>query len=165
MSSYGFVYILTNDYMPGIYKLGCTERSPHTRCEELGKSSGVPWPFRVLCYIEVDNFQSVERDLHKWLGDSRVSPDREFFEGSLIYAIRLLYWLPKRLSFVAPGQPGDPPLLWGFQGCGTACEPQDLPNPWARKSDEPFDDSKAGHGAEVIPIAQVQVQAQNGEGS
>lgn len=102
MADYGFVYILTNEYMPDVYKVGCTERSPHARAEELSKPTGVPAPFNVLCYIECQNFQEEERNLHQWLADYRISNSREFFHEGLEYAVRLLYWHPRRFSFCAP---------------------------------------------------------------
>lgn len=99
MSQIGFVYILVNDYMPDVYKVGCTERSPHERAAELSKGTAVPDPFNVLCYIEVENFQVVERQAHDWLAHYRISPQREFFHMGIEDAVRYLYWYPKRLSF------------------------------------------------------------------
>lgn len=77
--SYGFVYLLGNAAMPCYYKIGCTERSPHRRAEELSAGTGVPHPFQVLLYIEADNFQKVEQRLHQELSDFRPNPSREFF--------------------------------------------------------------------------------------
>jgi hypothetical protein len=133
--TYGFVYILVNDYMTA-FKVGCTERSPHARAEELSKATGVPAPFRVLCYIEVPEFQSVERDLHKWLDEHRVSPGREFFDdGALAHAVRLMLWHRKRLSFVEPQEYGD------CQDCGQTAEYTAYGNPdrdpWAPQPQSP----------------------------
>lgn len=102
MSKYGFVYILVNDYMPDVYKVGCTERSPHERAAELSNHTGVPAPFKVLCYIEVQDFQAVEKKVHGWLQAYRLA-GREFFFGEVVYAVRLLFWLRDRVSFVVPG--------------------------------------------------------------
>jgi hypothetical protein len=77
--SYGFVYLLGNPAMPCFYKIGCTERSPHARAKELSAASGVPQPFHVLLYIEVQDFQRVERKFHREMSDFRASGDREFF--------------------------------------------------------------------------------------
>lgn len=100
MSSYGFVYMLVNDYMT-CFKIGCTERSPHLRAEELSGSTGVPLPFRVACYIETPSFQTVERHIHEWLDSYRVSRSREFFkDAGKAGAFRLLRWYPHRLAFV-----------------------------------------------------------------
>lgn len=99
MSSYGFVYMLVNDYM-SCFKIGCTERSPHLRAEEISGSTGVPSAFKVACYIEVRAFQEVERTFHEMLGTWRVSQNREFFEDSAkAYAFRLLRWYPESLAF------------------------------------------------------------------
>ena len=99
MSKRGFVYVLGNPWMPDLYKIGCTERSPHERAAELSNHTGVPAPFQVLCYIECEDFQAVEQGAHKWLHEHRVSNGREFFEGCLAQAVAFLWWNPKRLSF------------------------------------------------------------------
>ena len=46
-SSKGSVYVLESDAMPGFYKIGWTERSPHERAKELSGTS-VPSPYRVV---------------------------------------------------------------------------------------------------------------------
>lgn len=99
MSSFGFVYILDNECMPDLIKIGCSERSPHARAAELSGSTGVPVDFRVLCYAEFENFQNIERQLHQWCGGHRVNSRREFFHGCLKFAVRRLWWHPERLSF------------------------------------------------------------------
>jgi hypothetical protein len=96
----GFVYILTNQYFAyDVFKIGCTERSPHERAAELSKSTGVPAPFEVLCYMEVENFQLAERAVHEWLKNYRISSNREFFEGGLHHAVCWMWHHPKRLAF------------------------------------------------------------------
>jgi hypothetical protein len=89
--NYGFVYIMANRGMPGIYKLGFTDRSPNRRAEELSNSSGVPCPFQVVCYVEVSNARSVEQELHAALDKYRVSPGREFFKCDLLILADLLF--------------------------------------------------------------------------
>lgn len=81
--SYGFVYVLANPAMPGIYKVGFTERSPSLRCEELSRSTSVPCEFDLVCYAEYENAQEREREVHSLLADVRVSANREFFGGDL----------------------------------------------------------------------------------
>jgi hypothetical protein len=102
----GFVYILTNQYFAyDVFKIGCTERSPHERAAELSKSTGVPAPFEVLCYMEVENFQLAERAVHEWLKNYRISSNREFFEGGLHHAVCWMWHHPKRLAFCSiPGR-------------------------------------------------------------
>ncbi|WP_137137356.1 GIY-YIG nuclease family protein [Pseudomonas asiatica] len=42
--NYGFIYCLGNQAMPGIYKIGMTERAPSQRCLELSNSTSAPLP-------------------------------------------------------------------------------------------------------------------------
>ena len=111
MSQIGFVYILTNDYMPDVYKVGCTERSPHERAAELSRSTGVPYPFEVLCYMEIADFQREEKRIHDWLASYRISAQREFFHIGVDCAVRYLFWHPERLTFCCPGRNGAVNLL------------------------------------------------------
>ena len=137
--TFGFVYILVNEYMPGVYKVGCTERSPHARAEELSKHTGVPAPFKVLCYIEVADFQNVERRLHEWLQAYRISASREFFMDGLEYAVRLLWWNRERVSFTEVGI--GPDGCWSPLADVLAEEGwtrlQDSPDPWAPAEPKP----------------------------
>ena len=78
--NYGFIYCLSNPSMPGIYKVGKTDRAPSQRCFELSNSTSVPEPFYILFYVEVDNALQTERVLHREFDTVRVSPNREFFQ-------------------------------------------------------------------------------------
>lgn len=133
--TYGFVYILANDYMRDVIKIGCTERSPLARAEELSKPTGVPYPFRVLCYIEIEDFQRVERDVHERLVEHRISPNREFFHGCLNEAVALLWWWPERRSFCDAtwntGASNETELLMmlGTRN-GNLVDLSQLPKPW-----------------------------------
>lgn len=80
MANYGFVYCLGHDLMPGVFKIGMTDRSPSKRCEEISSSTGVPGPFDVLFFIEVEEPRSVERAMHNFFSAERVCAGREFFE-------------------------------------------------------------------------------------
>lgn len=77
--SYGFIYCLTNRYMPGICKIGFTDRSPSQRCKELSASTSVPEWFSVEFYAEVDGAAQVEKQMHAAFTGVRVSSSREFF--------------------------------------------------------------------------------------
>lgn len=78
--SWGFVYILWNESMPGLYKIGRTSRSPSARAEELSAASGVPTTFNLLCYAESNNHEQLEADIHAHYASGRVNPAREFFQ-------------------------------------------------------------------------------------
>lgn len=73
------VYILTNPAMPGLVKLGCTDRTIEDRLRELAAASGVPVPFECFLAVEVPNSREVEAALHQAFAGPRVNPRREFF--------------------------------------------------------------------------------------
>lgn len=127
----GFVYVLTNPSMPGLFKIGCTEKSPHRRAKELSRSTGVPSSFEVLCYIEVADFQSVERSLHLHLYAWRINDGREFFRDALSRIVPWLYHHPERLAFCEAVKRPNPPLLLDPDLLGSeGWTYWTLPNPW-----------------------------------
>ena len=94
MNKYGFVYVLSNESMPGIYKIGYTDRSPLARVEELSKSTSVPTEFKVVCYGEVDDPHTFELELHEMCAEYRVNQYREFFRFDDEFVARQLYcWI------------------------------------------------------------------------
>jgi hypothetical protein len=72
------VYVLTNEAMPGLIKIGYTNIDLVTRIKQL-YSTGVPLPFELFYACEVGNGLSVESKLHDAFGDHRISKGREFF--------------------------------------------------------------------------------------
>lgn len=90
--SAGFVYVLGNEAMPGIFKLGMTSKSPYLRAKELSSATGVPSPFVVLCYGEFENARAKEQACHEQLSEYRWSDNREFFKCHLEHLIGELYW-------------------------------------------------------------------------
>ena len=60
----GFVYVATNKYMPGLVKIGFTDRDPIThRVPELFQT-GVPSPFKTKYHAFVNEPRSLERKLN-----------------------------------------------------------------------------------------------------
>lgn len=85
----GIVYVLSNDAMPGLIKIGMTKREElKQRLAEL-YTTGVPFPFKCLYACEVKDCKKVEAALHTAFSTDRVNPKREFFKMSLerVYAI------------------------------------------------------------------------------
>jgi hypothetical protein len=72
------IYILTNDSMPGLVKIGLTATSVEQRIRELD-STGVPLPFRCYYAARVNDGKKAEHGLHIAFGDFRVRQSREFF--------------------------------------------------------------------------------------
>jgi T5orf172 domain len=77
----GIVYVLVNQSMPGLIKIGITAENIETRMRQLD-TSGVPLPFECFYAAEVANPALVERALHEAFEDQRVRQNREFFELS-----------------------------------------------------------------------------------
>jgi len=71
------VYILTNESMPDIIKIGITENLSR-RLRELDNTSS-PLPFECFYALEVDDARGIEKLLHQAFDDKRVRQNREFF--------------------------------------------------------------------------------------
>lgn len=74
----GYVYILKNQSMPGLLKIGRTARSVEQRAHELWQT-GVPTPFEVVDEVFSPDCHELERELHDEFDEFRVSKSREFF--------------------------------------------------------------------------------------
>ena len=88
----GCVYILKNEAMPGLIKIGYTKENAKKRANEL-YTTGVPQPFEVayeLDGLEPEQSAKLEGEIHKELAQYRVNSKREFFEYPVDDAIRLL---------------------------------------------------------------------------
>lgn len=72
------VYVLTNEAMPGLIKIGRTNGDLAGRIRGLYQT-GVPLPFELYFACEVEDSAFVESKLHDAFGDHRVSKGREFF--------------------------------------------------------------------------------------
>jgi len=77
-----FVYILINEAMPGLVKIGRTTTSVKQRISELNQPAGIPLPFTCYYAARVEDCVKVERKLHEAFGDHRVRDRREFFRLS-----------------------------------------------------------------------------------
>jgi hypothetical protein len=111
----GFVYVMGNAYMPNIYKVGATQRSPHWRAQELSVATGVPVPFEVLMYAEFEDAFAIEAEIHDVFSCERINSGREFFEVPLKQLRDAICDHCDRLSSWAAEEPAEgvvnPPLL------------------------------------------------------
>jgi hypothetical protein len=73
------IYILTNEAMPGIVKIGKTNVDIETRMRRLYRT-GVPVPFNCFHASIVKNANNVEKRLHNAFDKYRINKNREFFE-------------------------------------------------------------------------------------
>jgi hypothetical protein len=72
------VYVLTNEAMEGMVKIGRTTTSVEQRIRELDNTS-MPLPFQCFYAAEVGNSSLVEGKLHRIFSDKRIRTNREFF--------------------------------------------------------------------------------------
>jgi len=90
------VYVLTNPAMPGMVKIGMTDRADvQTRMKEL-YGTGVPLPFECVIARQIEDNQAaeIESALHTAFGPNRVSNSREFFGIEPEQAEALLQVMP-----------------------------------------------------------------------
>ena len=92
MKEQGIVYVLTNPCMPGIVKIGMTEKqSIEKRMKDL-YGTGVPLPFecKYACYVKASDCKQLEQALHTAFAPQRVNANREFFKIAPEQAIAIL---------------------------------------------------------------------------
>jgi len=81
--TYGYLYCFSNDSMPGILKVGMTERTPEIRLNEANSSDTwrPPTPYKIEFAKKVLNPKQKETTLHNLLSQytKRINPKREFF--------------------------------------------------------------------------------------
>jgi T5orf172 domain len=85
----GYVYILINQSMPGLLKVGRTFRDSRERAREL-HTTGVPTPFELAFEIFSLEHEDTENRFHSILEPFRVASNREFFRYPLSDAIKQL---------------------------------------------------------------------------
>lgn len=99
-----YVYVLSNEAMPGLVKIGMTERDDvQTRLAEL-YSTGVPVPFYLEYACRVDDPCPVEEALHIAFSPQRVNSKREFFRIDPGQAIAILKLLDRAVDVTAQTQ-------------------------------------------------------------
>jgi hypothetical protein len=82
----GYIYCFSNKSMPGLLKVGMTERIPKIRLNEANNSDTwkPPTPYEIVVAKKVSNPKQKEATLHKLLSQytERINPRREFFRVS-----------------------------------------------------------------------------------
>ena len=93
-----FIYILENSSMPGLVKIGRTDRSVSERVSELSSHTGVPTGFAVVKEYVVPNSVEAERIIHERLSNYRVAENREFFKMVVEDAIDIVESVLERVK-------------------------------------------------------------------
>lgn len=121
----GYVYVLSNASMPGLVKIGSTDRSPAERAAELSAVTAVPTPFLVESAVYFRDHTTAELTVHQQLVGSRVRDAREFFRASVADACQQVqelhlahltaevaeldsYWRSAFFEILRVGFPDDP---------------------------------------------------------
>ena len=95
----GYIYAFTTPSMPGIFKIGATDRDPGERLAEANASHTwcPPEPYVAAYTAAVGGAFATERAIHEALSASRVHPRREFFRISVeeVRAVFALYGAQK----------------------------------------------------------------------
>jgi hypothetical protein len=84
MSIRGWVYVIDNQAMPGLVKVGYSTKDPTLRAKELA-GTGTPHPFRVVFDALVEEPREVEQAVHAILNQHREA--KEWFKCSSFLAI------------------------------------------------------------------------------
>ncbi len=86
----GYVYILSNPAMPGIYKIGRSKHGGRVRARDIYKQggTGVPMPYKMEFELWTEDCIQLEDDVHNELQEKRINKDREFFKIDLTEAIQ-----------------------------------------------------------------------------
>lgn len=85
----GYIYVLSNRSMPGIFKVGFTRDDIEKRAVEL-QTTGVPEPFQVEYVVNCQQPAAIEATTHRALGKFRISSKREFFRVSLLTVVETI---------------------------------------------------------------------------
>jgi len=88
----GHVYALLNSAMPGLVKIGKTEREPDERAKELSVGTGIPTPFLVAYEEWFKDCSAAEDYVHALLDEKgfRLAQNREFFCAPVKAAIQAI---------------------------------------------------------------------------
>jgi Fe2+ transport system protein B len=84
----GWVYVLTNEAMPGLVKVGQTYKTPEIRAQELSSETGVAAQYVVVYKAFVPNYEQVEKIVHDKLKSAGKHYNKEFFKCEPFEVIR-----------------------------------------------------------------------------
>jgi hypothetical protein len=74
-----YIYILANQSVPGMVKIGMTTRTPVERAKEISNATGVAVPWQVVYSFKCYNSYLLEQELHEHFKTKRVNERREMF--------------------------------------------------------------------------------------
>jgi len=75
----GFIYILKNNSMPNLVKIGYTDATPKERLQSINAATGVPEKFSIIYERKIESAQKIESKIHTTLHKFRFKTNKEFF--------------------------------------------------------------------------------------
>lgn len=82
----GYIYLVSNDTIPGLLKIGYSERPVEQRVKELSSHTSVAKPFFIEAYYESYDPNDEEKFVHEALSEYRLE-GREFFRIDTVNAL------------------------------------------------------------------------------
>lgn len=98
--SVGFVYVLGNDDIPGLVKIGLSSLLPEDRARK-GFTTFVPSPFEVLFRAVTSRPVELEKAVHNLLAPHRKEVEPEFFRVSPEIAAELILKMRAEVDGIA----------------------------------------------------------------
>jgi len=90
-----WVYVLSNETMPGLLKIGYTKNHPEERSKQISSGTGVAVPYKVEWAYKCHNGEQLEGEVHQYLKEYRVNPKKEFFAIDLEEAKEIIEKIDK----------------------------------------------------------------------
>jgi hypothetical protein len=87
----GHIYVLQNTSVPGVFKIGFTERSVADRVNEINSATGVITPWQIRDFWFTQNPYLVEQEIHRRLEEYRVEDNREGFAVNFMVARDVIF--------------------------------------------------------------------------
>ena len=100
----GWIYCFVTPSMPGVVKIGATDRDPTERLREARACTWHIPDYEIACTVEVEEPFAAERRIHAALALRRVHPRREFFRATADEA-RTLITLTTTVGQTIPSVP------------------------------------------------------------
>jgi hypothetical protein len=94
------VYVLSNPAMPGLHKIGMTDKDDLTVSMKELYTTGVPLPFDCVYACIVEDNAETEKAVHSKFAKQRVNPRREFFKLKPLRIIKAIK--PFEISDITP---------------------------------------------------------------
>ena len=87
-----YIYVLTNDTMPGLCKVGFTKNKPSDRVKQINAATGVAEDFTVEYEYPCFNAHDLEKEIHIYLESQglRVNKKKEFFNITVEQAVSVI---------------------------------------------------------------------------